>query len=124
MAIYTQLSVTATPGKRHSFSAKSKGSGPFTALSVLAVPGTIHSFTAKTPAVGHEGLFTELSVIALPGGRHVFLPKVSVGPTGPSSAARQKYRIAYEDIDLEMAIKDDRDFMDLLIIMVEAGIFD
>jgi len=80
MAIYTQLSITATPGKRQFFSAKSKGIGPFTALSVSAVPGAIHSFTAKTPAVGHEGLFTALSVIALPGGRHVFLPKAFVVP--------------------------------------------
>ena len=99
MAIYTQLLPTATPGRRY-------------------------SFLPKIPITGHEGLFTELSVIALPGGRHVFLPKTAVAPTGPSSAARQKYRIAYEDIELEMVVRDDKDFLELLIIMVEAGIFD
>jgi len=43
---------------------------------------------------------------------------------GPSSAARRKYRIAYEDIEIELALKDDKDFLELLIMMAEAGLFD
>jgi len=77
----TQLSLTATPGKRYSFIAKTaagKGSGPFTELSVYGVPGRIHSFAAKTAVSGKgAGPFTELSVIALPGQRHAFLAKTS-----------------------------------------------
>jgi len=49
---------------------------------------------------------------------------ITIVVTGPSSAARQKYRIVYEDMDLEVAIRDDKDFLELLIIMAEAGIFD
>ena len=54
MATYTQLSIIATPGGRHSFTAKTsggageKGEGLFTALSIIATPGGRHSFTAKT----------------------------------------------------------------------------
>lgn len=52
MAIYTQLSPAATPGKPYSFTPKAAaGSGPhtglFTALSPMALPGTTHSFLAK-----------------------------------------------------------------------------
>lgn len=56
MAIYTQLSLIATPGKRYSFSAKAaadaaeRPEGTFTALSVLGIPGIIHSFSAKAAA--------------------------------------------------------------------------
>jgi len=45
----TQLSVTATPGRRYAF-IKLKGEGPFTALSIAALPGCRHVFTAKTGA--------------------------------------------------------------------------
>ena len=57
----------------------------YTELSVTATPGAVHSFTAKTPASENEhiGQFTELSIIALPGGRHVFLPKELIEPTPP-----------------------------------------
>jgi hypothetical protein len=54
MAIYTQLSLVATPGRVYSFTAKSadgageKGEGLFTALSVLAVPGRRHIFLPKS----------------------------------------------------------------------------
>ncbi len=83
MAIYTQLSPIALPGKRHSFLAKTpetpgeKGLGPFTALSILALPGSIHSFAAKTSAIGEKGLgpFTAQSVTATPGLIHSFIAK-------------------------------------------------
>jgi len=86
MAAITQLSLTATPGRRYSFSAKDPApivSGPhtglFTELSVIGLPGQRHSFTAKTPSgevTGpHIGLFTALSVSALPGMRRVFVAK-------------------------------------------------
>jgi len=51
MVIYTQLSLTATPGHRYAFVAKARAVGPhtglFTTLSVLALPGAIYSFVAK-----------------------------------------------------------------------------
>ena len=80
MAIYTQLSPTATPGRRYSFSAKSGGgehTGDFTELGVLGVPGPRHSFSAKDPAagIGHSGEFTYLAVYGTPGGRHEFSAK-------------------------------------------------
>ncbi len=87
MAIYTQLSPTATPGRRYSFSAKTpesggKGVGPFTSLSVSGVPGRIHTFSAKTPESGGKGagLFTSLSVLGVPGQRHSFLAKTPFIP--------------------------------------------
>ena len=52
------------------------------------------------------------------------LIRISIIPVGPSSAARQKYRIAYDDIELEITLKDDKDFLELLIMMTEAGLFD
>jgi hypothetical protein len=87
MAIYTQLSPTAVPGRRYSFTAKTAAptggphTGEFTELSVTATPGQRHSFSAKTeasaPSGPHTGLFTELSVFALPGQRHSFLAKTA-----------------------------------------------
>lgn len=75
---YTQLSVTATPGGIHTFSAKTKGGGFFTALSVAALPGKPHVFLPK--AGTHIGLFTALSVIALPGVIRSFAAKTAVVP--------------------------------------------
>jgi hypothetical protein len=48
----TQLSVTATPGARYSFSLKARvrDTTQFTELSVTATPGARHSFTAKASA--------------------------------------------------------------------------
>jgi len=57
MAIYTQLSVLALPGGRHTFVAKGvvppspRGSDLFTELSVLALPGGRHTFVAKGVAI-------------------------------------------------------------------------
>jgi len=88
---YTQLSPTAIPGQRYSFSAKTATAahaGLFTELSVLALPGQRHSFSAKSIAViPHTGLFTELSVIALPGSRHTFTAKAET-----TTSDEEKYR--------------------------------
>ena len=58
MAIYTQLSPSALPGKKYSFSAKNAAQRShaelFTDLSVLALPGRRHSFLAKTEFVPEE----------------------------------------------------------------------
>ena len=86
MTQVTSQSVTATPGRRHSFSAKTpaagaKGTGPFTELSVTATPGGIHTFTAKDPADGGAkgaGPFTAQSVMATPGGLRTFVAKDGV----------------------------------------------
>ncbi len=77
---YTHLTPTGTPGRPHSFSAKTeatavlKGVGLFTRLSVLGTPGKGHTFTAKTPAAG-VGHFTRLSVLGTPGKGHIFTAK-------------------------------------------------
>ncbi len=91
MATYTQLSPTALPGKRYLFLPKIGGKG--------------------------TGLFTALSVIALPGMRHVFLPKESI-TIGKSKG--RKYQVLYETTDLEMALGDDRDFMEIITMIIEA----
>ena len=59
---YTQLSPTATPGNRYSFSAKEKqivfprGSDLFTQLSVMGLPGQRQSFLAKSAAVPDDDM--------------------------------------------------------------------
>jgi len=126
MTIYTQLSPTATPGKRYSFVAKTpavseKGVGPFTAQSVLAVPGIIHSFVAKTPEVGGEkgaGLFTSLSVMAIPGQRHLFLPKTLAEI--PMSE-RIKF---YKGRGPTNAFKGDNELLELIGIILASGKLD
>jgi hypothetical protein len=96
MAIYTQLSPTALPGRRYSFSAKTAAptggphTGTFTELGVIGVPSKQHSFSAKSeagsPSGPHAGLFTELSVFALTGQRHLFSAKTeAVTVTPPRS---------------------------------------
>ena len=47
----TELTVTATPGKPHSFSAKAAAADIITELSVMAIPGRRHSFSAKSAAI-------------------------------------------------------------------------
>ena len=74
----TALSITATPGKPHSFSPKAAAAGHtglFTQLSTIAIPGQRHSFSPKSPVAGHTGLFTQLSTIAVPGKIHSFTAK-------------------------------------------------
>lgn len=51
MAQILSLTVTATPGRVQSFSAKTPSSDPqITKLSTMALPGRVQSFIAKTPA--------------------------------------------------------------------------
>jgi hypothetical protein len=83
---YTQLSPSATPGGRYSFTAKSAVShtGLFTELTVSGVPGQRRSFASKDPGVApHTGLFTELSAMAVPGMRHLFAAKDPYTPPTP-----------------------------------------
>lgn len=47
---------------------------PYTRLSLTATPGRRYSFSAKTTGT-HAGLFTELTILALPGMRRVFVAK-------------------------------------------------
>jgi len=92
MTIYTQLSPTATPGKRYSFS-------------------------AKTPAVGEKGadLFTSLSVMAIPGQRHLFLPKTLAEI--PMSE-RIKF---YKGRGPTNAFKGDNELLELIGIILASG---
>jgi hypothetical protein len=135
---YTQLSVTATPGRRHSFSAKTPIAGThtglFTELSVTATPGRIHSFSPKTAASGegaHEGLFTELSVVALPGGRHVFLPKAVAEPVPVPPSARAVgggsgggYTVSWYEHERkhEITSNDEKDIQEMLTMILSSGI--
>lgn len=80
-----------------------------TALSVTALPGKSHSFQAKAAAVGaHTGLFTELSVIALPGRIHSFVAKAEAeddenyGPSGMSLYAYRKHMARFRKEDEEI----------------------
>ena len=94
----TQLSPSALPGKPYSFIAKSgvvvPHTGLFTELSVTATPGPRHAFSPKdsaTPGIGdHTGLFTELSVIALPGMRHSFTAKTAAAVEDSYGTGRRR----------------------------------
>jgi hypothetical protein len=113
-APYTQLGLTATPGRRYSFVAKdpAAGAGPhtglFTELTPTATPGRRHSFVAKTPATGageHTGLFTTLHIYGGPGRRRSFLAKTAAveeavadtRPRGKHRGPRQGY---WDDQDI------------------------
>ncbi len=50
--------------------------------------------------------------------------RVGVVSVGPSSAARRKYRIVIDEPDLQEILEDDQDFLELITIMAETGIFD
>ena len=107
MAIYTQLSPIATPGKPYSFSPKAaaeaaeRPEGTFTALSVLALPGPIHSFLAKE--------FTAPVVVPTP------RPSISVGGGG---FAPQLYA---ERERLARLRRDDNDLLEILSAMLTEG---
>ena len=140
---YTALSVSATPGKPHTFSAKEAApaeaagphvGGPFTELSVTALPGKIHSFSAKEaaaviPGGDHTGLFTALSVLATPGPIHSFSAKSAAAAVAevigrpetsfPGARARRIKRRRYEEL-----LNDDIEVMMLLKKIVESGILE
>ena len=122
----TQLSVTALPGKPHSFSPKAEAvpeSGPhtgtFTELSVTATPGSIHSFSPKDAAVPesgpHTGLFTELSVLSLPGRRHSFSAKTEAAAAlaSPWFGSRGYYKR-----------RQEKDILELITIILSLGLLD
>ena len=148
MAIYTQLSPSAIPGKRYSFSAKDPApaggphTGTFTELSVTATPGPIHSFSAKdeaaAPSGPHTGLFTALSVLSLPGQRHTFsakteaiapvipepepAPEIYGGGGGPLQGwpdAKEK-----EYFRRKRILKEDDELMQIAAAIVASGILD
>ena len=133
---YTSLSIIGTPGKPHSFLAKTAaaGAGPhtglFTELSVTALPGPRHSFTAKTAAGAasgpHTGLFTALSVMGLPGGRHTFTAKsvAEAAEHGGSQFPKRPFlRLQpYVDHDREICLQDDQDLLDILQMLGPTGV--
>jgi len=108
MAIYTQLSPIATPGKPYSFSPKAaaeaaeRPEGTFTALSVLALPGPIHTFLAKVSAPEPEPEPTPR-------------PSISVGGGG---FAPQLYA---ERERLARLRRDDNDLLEILSAMLTEG---
>ena len=139
----TQLSVTATPGKPHTFSPKTADAGagphtggPFTALQVTALPGQIHSFNAKTAAAGStprgSDLFTAMSVLALPGIRLTFNPKTAAliveevpTPTTPSvGGAPSGAYVAKDYRTIKDILREDKELMDIVAIIVESGMLD
>ena len=148
MAI-TQLSPSATPGKRYSFSAKDEAApeagphtGTFTELSVTATPGPIHSFSAKdaaAPVAGpHTGLFTELSVLALPGQRHSFSAKteaeivippsipIDIEPAAPTGSPGLTLQPDYRPGKKlkSRVLKEDDELMELAAYIVASGILE
>ena len=143
----TQLSPSAIPGKRYSFSPKAPAAGAhtgtFTELSVTATPGPIHSFSAKDAAAPesgpHTGLFTELSIFALPGQRHSFSAKTPfIAPVTPEPEAKPIRRTRgasgeyeYEPSDTAKRIAqrrriltEDNELMELAAYIVSSGILE
>jgi len=103
------LSVTALPGKRHSFTPKTsaeavKGAGPFTMLSVMALPGMRHAFAAKSPYVEPEVTPTPSPTPAPVGGGYVSMPY-------PAEQMVRLYR-------------EDEEIMEFIMAMVQSGILD
>lgn len=136
----TALSVTATPGKPHSFLPKTEAvpeSGPhtgtFTELSVTAIPGKIHSFSAKSPVAPvsgpHEGEFTALSVTATPGMRHTFVAKAAaavavVARDYGGEQFPEKFVISQAKAQelQEKIVRDDNEIMEILAILLGSEI--
>ena len=132
---YTRLSVTATPGKPYSFTAKTEApevvpeagphTGLFTELSVTALPGQRHSFSAKTeaetpaaPSGDHTGLFTALSVLALPGMRHSFSAKTEAeaAEAEETTSVRGYRKPRYYEL-----VRDDEEMLEIIKMMIENG---
>ena len=102
----TQLSATATPGRRYSFYARSKGVLSFTELSVTATPGQRHSFLAKTATV--------------------LLPGAATGGGGSWELHSQDElnAKARSDSVLQRLKEDDRDVFEMIKNIVRFGILD
>lgn len=126
MAQYTELSVTAVSGKKHTFATKDaagsvKGSGTFTELSVLGVSGRRYTFVAKTPAIsvgkGTE-TFTQLSVTATSGNIHTFVAK-SPAPVITTTTRRKTGGIrsaqVLEKLRLEKIHQDDEVVLEVIM---------
>ena len=115
---YTQLSPTATPGRRYSFVAKFAATGThigsFTALSVMALPGPIRSFLAKTAVV----------VVVPP----VIVPVVPSGGGGGGGYAytrkddEEYFKYQRAEAHRIRVLRDDQDVMELIVIIVKSGI--
>ena len=130
MAIYTQLSVIGTPGKRYSFLAKAaaeaaeRPEGTFTALSVLGVPGIIHSFSAKgavEAGVKGEGEFTALSVLALPGVIHSFSAKGVLARRPKRSKEKTWLAWQAEDERVSRLRREDNELLEIIGTMITRG---
>jgi len=82
---YTRLSITATPGRNYSFSAKDLWDPDtprpadilFTNISVTATPGRRYNFSPRGKV---SKRFTELSIQAIPGRIHSFIAKDPATP--------------------------------------------
>lgn len=114
---FTELSVTATPGSQHSFSAKADTSGGthtgfFTELSVMAVPGRVHSFSAK------GGVVPTPPPVQRPGG--------SGGGHGPLTRwpDPDKEKFVRDELRRKRILKEDDELMELAALIVSSGILD
>jgi hypothetical protein len=119
----TALSVTATPGRRHAFIAKdatAKGAGPFTELSALGLPGQRHAFIAKAAAGKGAGPFTALSALALPGQRQEFTAKAA------AAIIAEAEQVTYGRRQWQRSawINDDDDLLDIIAQLAATGILD
>jgi len=99
MATYTQLSVTATPGKPH-------------------------SFAAKVPPGPHTGLFTALSVMALPGGRHTFTAKGTTGRAYDEDDFYEEPSGMRYQAWMSKLKREDEEIAGLIMSIVQSGMLD
>jgi len=108
----TSLSVSATPGRRHSFVAKSatssKGAGSFTALSVLAVPGGRHVFIAKSAVVPPT---TETTTTGGGGGSGFY-----------ARSYHEPWQKYYDKKPVQQFVNDDNEVIEILTLLFSAGV--
>jgi len=107
----TQLSPSAVPGRRYSFSPKTaagggRGAGPFTILSVMALPGMRRAFVAKTP-------YTEPEVTPTP------TPAPAPTPVGGGYVS-----MPYPAEQMVRLYREDEEITEFIMAMVQSGILD
>ena len=137
MAVTTQLSTIATPGRRQTFSAK--GAGVFTSLIVSGTPGRRQTFTAKAAALiagtKGEGVFTSLIVSGTPGQRQTFTAKTEIEIVIPPVIEETSTRDAYSSMvygirptdrreDIKQIIQDDEELVEIILMLAESGVLD
>ena len=97
-----------------------------TQLSISAIPGKPHSFLPKFESGMHVGTFTRLSVTATPGRIHSFIAKgvIIIPPEPPKPSMRLGVSAVGKLEERKDILRDDKDLMEFIGIILASGILD